>query len=58
MGTPHLHLNLRKKPSARQRNTVILLPKYLTVWAFPHIVSISGYGLFNPITANSMPGIY
>ena len=29
------------------------MPKHLTVWAFPHIVSISGYGLFNTITAHA-----
>lgn len=58
MGTPRFTPEFKEEAVFRQRKAVIPLPKYLTVWAFPHIVSISGYGLLNPITVNSMPGIY
>ena len=58
MGTPRFTTSFKEEAVHQITERGYSFAKYLTEWAFPHTVSISGYGLLNLITASCMPGIY
>lgn len=58
MGAPRFTPEFKEEAVCQIMVRVILLLRFLTVWAFQHTVSISGYGRLNPIRTTSMPVIY
>ncbi len=58
MGTPRFTPEFKEEAVRQITECGIPSPKFLTGWAFQHTVSVSDYGLLNPITASSMPVIY